>query len=82
MKEIVAAMIGTTITTNPVDIKSAANMGTIKDLINRKRAQFMAAFDLGKNWELLAAAPTLFSIDDDGNIIEGIFKRPHKEPKQ
>ncbi len=66
MKEIVAAMIGTIITTQPRQIMSAIELGLVKEFIDRDRMKFMAAFDLGPQWERLAKAPTLFIVDDNG----------------
>ena len=68
MREIVGAKIGTRITNSLTAIKQASQDGTLSDLLDRKRMQFMAGMDLGRNWEIMAAGPTLFFIDDDGNF--------------
>jgi len=66
MKEIVAARIGTIITTNRKSILAAIEADTVSEFIERERMQFMAACDLGQKWITLANAPTLFVIDDNG----------------
>lgn len=67
MKEIVGAMIGTIITNDRRSIMAAVEAGTVREFLDRRRMQFMAACDLGENWRRMAAGPTLFCIDDDGN---------------
>lgn len=67
MKEIVGAMVGTIITNNFANIRDAYLSGRQVQLLDRKHMQLMAACDLGQNWEKMAAGPTLFVIDDDGN---------------
>lgn len=68
MKEIVGARIGNTITNNKTKIRDAVANGTITHFLDRKHMQFMAACDLGRNWDLMASGPTLFCIDDKGNL--------------
>jgi hypothetical protein len=69
MYEIVAAKIGDIITTNFIDIRQAF-MDQCKDieLLDRRRMQFMAACDLGPQWERIASSPTLFIINDDESL--------------
>lgn len=66
MKEIVGAKIGTMITNNRKTIAEAFERGAVTEWMDRKRMQFMAGMDLGRNWELMANGPTLFCLDDDG----------------
>ena len=81
MREIVAAKIGDIITTDPLHIKSAYELDIPVELICRKRLAFMAAMDLGKKWQDLAKAPTLFIVDDQGlpQFIEGGVLKRRKE---
>ena len=67
MKEIVGAMVGTIITNDRRIIYEAVKQGTVKQFLDRKHMQFMAAMDLGQSWEEMANGPTLFCVDDDGN---------------
>lgn len=69
MKEIVGARIGTLITNDRRTIADAVEQNAVTEFLDRKRMRFMAAMDLGRNWELMANGQTLFCIDDDG--------RPH-----
>ena len=66
MKEIVGAKIGTLITNNRKTIAEAVERNAVTEFLDRQRMQFMAAMDLGRNWDLMANGPTLFCIDDDG----------------
>jgi len=66
MKEIVGAKIGTLITNNRRTISEAVERNAVTEFLDRKHMQFMAAMDLGRNWELMASGPTLFCIDDNG----------------
>ncbi len=67
MKEIVGARIGTLITNDRRTIADAVERNVVTEFLDRKRMRFMAAMDLGRNWELMANGQTLFCIDDDGN---------------
>ncbi len=67
MKEIVGARIGTLITNNPRTIAEAVERKDVTEFLDRKRMRFLAAMDLGRNWELMANGQTLFCIDDDGH---------------
>lgn len=66
MKEIVGAKIGTMITNNRQVIREAFDAGRVTEFLDRERMQFMAAMDLGRNWELMANGPTLFCLDNNG----------------
>lgn len=66
MDEIVAAQIGTIITTNVSTIRTAFEGNKVKRFITRREVQFMSCCDLGQNWDRLAVAPTLFCIDKTG----------------
>jgi len=66
MKEIVGAKIGIIITNNRKTIADAFERGAVTEWLDRKRMQFMADMDLGRNWELMANGPTLFYLDDEG----------------
>ena len=68
MKEIVAVMIGTTITNRIRDINEAFSKGEEIRMIERRHMEFMAALDLGRKWQELAEAPTLWFSDDEGFI--------------
>lgn len=57
--EIVAAQIGTHITTDLMAIIAAAKTGNVTRYITKDLAKFMAACDLGINWQRLADAPTI-----------------------
>lgn len=75
MKEIVAAMIGTKITNNPRIIAEAVEHGTVTEFLDKRRMAFMAALDLGQNWQKLAEGPTFFCMDYEGNIYPPPTKR-------
>lgn len=66
MKEIVGAIIGTVITNDKNAIMAGIQAGTIKEFLDRRRMQLMAACDLGLQWENMANSPTLFCVDDKG----------------
>lgn len=66
MEEIVGARIGTLITNNRQTIIEALERNAVTEFIDRRRMQFMAGMDLGRNWELMATGPTLFCIDAEG----------------
>jgi len=66
MKEIVGAMIGTIITNNPADIIRGLERNTVTRLLSKQEMQFMASFDLGRNWEVMANSRVLFCLDEDG----------------
>lgn len=66
VKEIVGAKIGTLITNDRRTIAEAVERNAVIEFLDRERMQFMAAMDLGRNWELIASGPTLFCIDADG----------------
>jgi hypothetical protein len=69
--EIVGAKIGNTVTNSPSDIIVAIKSGrTDIDLLDRRRMVFMAGFDLGKKWEILATSRTLFEIESDEPLGE------------
>ncbi len=68
MREIVGAKIGTRITNDISLIAKANHAGETFELLDRKRMQFMAGMDLGRNWEMMSTGPTLFFIDDEGNF--------------
>lgn len=68
--EIVGAQIGTLLTTDPKRIAYAIEEGKITDWLDRPRMEFMSACDLGKNWDDLAKAPTLFLLDENNKIIK------------
>jgi len=66
IREIVGALIGTTITNNRKDIIAACERGNVTEWLDRGRMKFMAGCDLGRNWELMANGPTLFCLDENG----------------
>ena len=68
MKEIVGAKIGSIITNNRPAIYIAIQNNTITEFLDRARMRFMAACDMGPNWVKMANGPTLFIVDDNGNI--------------
>lgn len=64
MKDIVGVMTNEDVITNlPGDVVLAIRDGRVKMLLDRKWMEFMAAFDLGPQWERLASGPTLFYVD-------------------
>lgn len=66
MREIVAAKInGRTITNNMRDIITAAKNNTLNSVFDRDQMRFMAACDLGKNWQDLSEGKALFYMVDD-----------------
>ena len=67
--DIVAARIGSTITNSIPVIKSALELNREVEWLSRRRMAFMAAFDLGPQWQKLADSKTIFQVDDDGNPI-------------
>lgn len=67
LEEVVAAQIGSRITTSLAHIRAALELGIpIHRFIFRPEMELMAAFDLGPQWEALAKAPTLFLMSRDG----------------
>lgn len=68
MKEIVGAIIGTNVTNDRKAIAQAVATETVTEFLDRARMQFMAQSDLGPHWEGMAQGPTLFCIDDKGEI--------------
>lgn len=73
MIEIVAARIGTVITNNRAEIISAIKVNSDNvEFLDRTRMRFLAALDLGPEWWALAIGKTLFRIDDDGNVTDGL----------
>lgn len=69
-REIVAALIGRMVTTDPVDIKSALKCGQKIRLLSRREVEVMGALDLGKNWEDLSDSRTICIQNDDGTFIK------------
>lgn len=69
MKEIVAALINGIVTNDINQIISSIESRKKIRLLSRAEMQFMAACDLGKNWENLSKSKTLFLIGEDGKII-------------
>jgi hypothetical protein len=68
-REIVAAKIGTLITTNRTHILSAIELKLDVQFIDRLHMEMMAAMDLGPQWKALAEAPTIFRIDPEGRPV-------------
>lgn len=69
-REIVGAMInGSTITNSLSDIIAASKAGKLNQVYDRRQMQFMAACDLGRNWENMANGPTLFYQDEKGKCF-------------
>lgn len=66
-KEIVGAMIGTTITNDRERI--AGSLKQVTEWLDRPRMELMAAFDLGPKWTAMASGPTLFCIGEDGQPL-------------
>jgi len=69
MIEIVGARIGGTITNDRATILEAVEHNRITEFLDRDRMKFMAAMDVGRNWELMASGPTLFCVDENGKLI-------------
>jgi len=69
MIEIVGARIGNTITNDRAMILEAVERNRITEFLDRDRMKFMAAMDVGRNWELMASGPTLFCVDENGKAI-------------
>ncbi len=72
--EIVAAQIGTLITTDLRAIITAAKTGEVTQYITKDVAKFMAACDLGTNWQRLANAPTIIWLVNGAPTLNN----PHK----
>lgn len=66
MKEIVGARIGSIITADVGVIHRAFEAGKVTDFLDRETMRFMSNLDLGKHWDAMANAPTLFCIGDNG----------------
>ena len=67
MVEVVGAVInGGTVTNDRAAIYQAVHDGRVNKWLDRRHMQFMAACDLGPNWQKLADSPTLFKLDDNG----------------
>ena len=70
MTEIVALRFGSTITNNREEILERLERGDEFDVVPRTTAQFMSSMDLGKHWQDLADAPTLFVLDENGQVVK------------
>lgn len=69
MREIVGAMIGTTITNNVKAIILAVEHVPKKvKFLDKEHMKFMSACDLGINWDNMANSPVLFVIEDNGTL--------------
>jgi len=66
MKEIVAAQIGSVITSNLALFKEMVLAGSDFRLFSRFEMEFMSNMDLGSQWTALANAPTWFLLDENG----------------
>lgn len=66
-KEIVGALIGTSITNDRERI--AASLKQVTEWLDRPRMELMSAFDLGPKWTAMATGPTLFCIDEYGRVL-------------
>ena len=64
MKEIIGAMIGTTITHDRAAIATAIEAGTVRGYVDREWMQFLAACDVGERWRRVSEWPTLFCVDN------------------
>lgn len=62
--KVVAWLIDGVISNNLQELKRAVDLNKHFELICDKRAKFMAACDLGQNWENLAKAPVIFNLKD------------------
>lgn len=72
---VVAVKYGSKITNNRKIIAGLLDAGINIEFLDQKHMQFMAACDLGHNWEALGNSPVLFrlKIDDDTNkIVEAL----------
>lgn len=68
MKQIVAAKLGDGVITNDIQkIVCAVENETLAEFYDRKIMRFMASCDVGRHYDELANAPTLFLIDEKGN---------------
>ena len=68
MKQIVGVMIGTKITNNRDHIATALEMDLPVQFLDRLHMEFMSKMDLGAQWGDMASGPTLFLMDDDGQV--------------
>ncbi len=83
MREVVGAQIGTRITNDSGEIRTALDRGTIRRFLFRDEMKLMAAFDLGPNWEALAKSRTLFLLSEDGKTAAAATTPPlTTEPDQ
>jgi hypothetical protein len=64
--EIVGILIQGKIMSGIDALRAVKYLGDYEQLICRDRAKFMAAADVGHNWDRLANARTLFLLDDKG----------------
>jgi hypothetical protein len=64
-RQIVAAKIGSRITSDPLEMLAAMTHGQDVQFLNRAHLRFMAAAGLGAHWQALAHAPTLFVLDEE-----------------
>lgn len=67
-RDIVGSLINGQHITNSKEALIAALENDIPvRLLDRAEMQFMAACDLGPNWEGMATGPTLLKLDEEGN---------------
>ncbi len=79
MKDIVAVIFAGKVYTDITIIKELSKNNQFSKLISKQEANFMKYCDLGLNWNNLAESPILFSINDEGKIIDGLFKSTNKK---
>lgn len=69
MQEIVAATVDAYCTNNPRTIQKMLDARAAIKWIDRVIAKRMA-YIIGNHWENIASGPTLFLLDDDGEIVD------------
>lgn len=79
MREIVGAQIGTKITNRPKDIIQGLESGTITRFLSKREMQLMSACALGRNWDIMAASPVLFLLDEETGEVKPAGSEPPQE---
>ena len=64
-REIVGALIGSTVTNRLPDIIEAAGAGRIRRFLTKQEMEYMASCGLGSKWKVMAQSPVLFIFDDE-----------------
>ena len=65
MREIVGAICNMTVTNNPKTILLALVENQSVRFLTKQEMGFMAAMDVGLNWEKMAVGPVLFVMDEN-----------------